>query len=229
MTRRQGIVMAVGLGALVVWLSGCGQGQVLAKVGAEKITVQDFNLALGNLPDSYKTLMSTFEGKRQLLDNLVKKSLLVQEAEQRGYQKQKPVKERIQNYLRRSKEKIQEQMRALKQNLAVLKQQVYETVMLQELNEHLKQEEIPKSNLSEEEIQNYYDDYARKLKLLNPAVKVPPLDKVDPQIRAILVEEKLIQKLEKEHKVYIKEATFRELYGNPKEDVTIQDNTKANR
>jgi hypothetical protein len=64
--------------------------------------------------------------------------------------------------------------------------------------------------------------------LLNPAAKVPELATVSAQIRAILVEEKLIKDLEKKHKVAVEEEKFQKLFGDAA-DVTIQDSAGQNK
>lgn len=76
--------------------------------------------------------------------------------------------------------------------------------------------------ISESEVKEYFEDYARKLKILNPAAKVPKLKTVQKQIKAILVEEKLISRLEKDSSVEVKESRFREQYGDDNIDIVIE-------
>jgi hypothetical protein len=216
------IVMAVGLSAL--GMGGCNKkDEVLASVGKQKITLSEFNLALANLPDSYKVLATTFKGKRQILDNLVKKSLLVQDAEDRGLQKGGDLKKRIKELQTKSRGRIKQQMADLQRQLDNLDQQVYENVLLTELNSQLKKDSAGDKEIGDTDIQTYYEDYTRKLQLLNPAAKVPDISVVSGQIRAILVEEKLIKSLEKKCKVAVEEEKFQKLFGDAT-DVTIQDN-----
>lgn len=222
---RQWFLTSLTLGAaLTVMLAviGCGQesGQLLASVGKNKITTVDFDLALSNLPENYQVLAESYKGKRKILENLVKKDLLVQEAERRGFQEKKDIKEKINSIKKESKKKIQHQIDELKSRLNRVEKQVYENVLLGELNQRLKQEGVTGVSVSENEVATYYEDYARKLKILNPAASVPSLDKVEDQIKAILVEEQLLEKLKKQSKVEVKENRFRELYGK-QDDIVI--------
>jgi hypothetical protein len=202
-----------------------GKVEQLAQVGNQKITTTDLEQALANLPESYRAVASTFKGKRQILDNLIKKSLLLQEAEDRGFEKDEAVKTKIKDFRLQSSERIKQQIADLQKRLTTLDRQVFENVLLTELNERLKQDTAQLKQIPDTQVQSYYDDYVRKLKLLNPAAVAPKLEAVSDKIRAILVEEQLLQDLEKKHKVAVQEDLFRQHYAGEKDDVTIQDST----
>lgn len=222
----QGLVLAAAGGWL--WVSGCGSSdqKVLAVVGSQKITVSDFKQAIGNLPENYKILAESYNGKRKILDNLVKKELLVMEAERRGYPKDLDVKDKMQELQDKAQSEFKQRLADMQQRGKSLPRQVYENVLLSELNRRLKAEGAEGVEVQEQEIKEYYEDYARKLKVLNPAAKVPALAAVQKQIHAILVEEKLIGKLQKQHSVEVKETLFRELYGDSSQDLIIDDTGK---
>ena len=61
-------------------LMGCEKtdGTVVAKVGDERITVQDFREFLERNPLGYRNADEEFEGKRMLLDSLISHNLLIQ-------------------------------------------------------------------------------------------------------------------------------------------------------
>ncbi|MEW6516799.1 MAG: hypothetical protein AB1439_07850 [candidate division FCPU426 bacterium] len=226
-TTWQGWTLAVAGGWL--WLSGCGSGadqKVLAVVGEQKITVADFKQALNNLPENYKILAESYNGKHKILDNLVKKELLVMEAERRGYQKDGDVKAKLKELQAKTTSEFEQRLADMKQRAKSLPRQVYENVLLSELNRRLKQEGAEGVEVADSEVKEYYDDYARKLKVLNPAAKVPALEAVQKQIHAILVEEKLIRNLQKQHSVEVKETLFRDLYGENSQDLIIDDSGK---
>jgi hypothetical protein len=222
----QGMVLAAAGGWLV--LAGCGSNdqKVLAVVGSQKITVADFKQAISNLPENYKILAESYNGKRKILDNLVKKELLVMEAERRGYPKDGDLKDKMRELQGKAQSEFKQRLAEMQQRGKALPRQVYENVLLTELNRRLKQEGAAGIEVTEPEIKEYYDDYARKLKVLNPAAKVPDQAAVQKQIHAILVEEKLIRNLQKQHSVEVKETLFKELYGESSQDLIIDDTGK---
>lgn len=200
---------------LVLWLGAAGcapKSPVLAEVGKHTITARDFDEALANLPESYRILTVNLEGKRRILDNLVKKSLLVQEAERRGFQNNPELKARMKEMKAQAQEQLRAQIREFEQRVRDLDRQVYENAMLQELNERLQGDDARREEISDVDVQEYYAEYVRKLKVLNPNARIPPLEDVRPQIQAILVEERLLEALEKDRKVAVKEDLFRKLY-----------------
>ncbi|NTV53051.1 MAG: hypothetical protein HGA76_08580 [Candidatus Firestonebacteria bacterium] len=218
-------VAGVSLALVMVVLGACTKkDEVLATVGKNTVTLSEFNLALSNLPETYKVLTMTFKGKRQILDNLVKKSLLVQEAEERGLAKDAAIKKRVAEQQVKSREKLQSLIAELQHQLTVSDRQVYETILVTELNGRLKQESASDKEIGETDIEAYYEDYTHKLQTLNPAAKVPDIAVVTNQIRAILAEEKLIKALEKKSKVAVEEEKFQKLFGDTAEPV-VQDNT----
>lgn len=222
------MMILMGLAVLTAASFGCGSkdNKVLAIVGGRKVTIGDFKLALNNLPENYKILTESYKGKHKILNNLVKKELLVMEAERREYQNDAAVKDKIKEIRIKTARELDRRIGELKKRRASLDQQVYENVLLSELNRHLKQEGLEGVEIPPEEIKTYFDDYARKLKILNPAARVPKLKTVQKQIQAILVEETLIRQLEKEHSVEIKEMLFKEIYGDQTQDLIIEDTIK---
>lgn len=200
-----------------------GKVETLAQVGAQKITTSDLEQALANLPESYRAVAMSAKGKRQILDNLIKKSLLIQEAQERGYQKSEVVQNRIKEFQTQSVDRLKEQIADLQKRLRTLDNQVYENVLLTELNDHLKQDATRLQQVEDDEVQSYYEDYVAKLKMLNPAARAPELATVSDKIRAILVEETLLKELEAKYKVSVEEELFRRRYTGEKDDVVIQD------
>ncbi len=221
--QKSCVYVGLVLGAAGLMLAGgCStkKGEVLAEVGGRQITTNDFQMALNNLPENYRVLAESYKGKHKILDNLVKKDLLVEEAKRRGYDKQKDIKEKIDKTREKSKRKLLSQIADLKARLAMVDQQARENVLLGELNKKLKEEGVQGISISGDQVKTYYQDYARKLKILNPAAKVPDMNEVEKQIKAILVEEELINQLKKQSKVVVKEKRFKDLYGD-KENIVV--------
>jgi hypothetical protein len=211
-------------------MAGCGgkKAEVLATVGKQTVTTKDFELAIANLPANYKVLAESYSGKHKILDNLVKKALLVQEAEKRGYPQKAEIKTRIKNGMLKATEQIDREMAELKLRKEQIERQVYENIMLNELNQVLKKEGLAGVEITPSEINTYYEDYVRKIKILNPAAEIPKLEQVESRIKAILVEENLIKSLQKNGNTNVNEKRFRELYtGEADKDATVVDPDRA--
>lgn len=76
-------------------------GPVLAEVGGEIITVDEFQKELRSLPEYTRTRMDTGEQKRKHLDKMVDEILLLQEAERRGLDRDEEVQAKVERYRRR--------------------------------------------------------------------------------------------------------------------------------
>lgn len=66
---------------------------VLAVVGGEAITVEDFNAKMGEQAPFIRSRYQSLEKKQEFLDNLVRMELLAQEAERRGLDKDPDVRQ----------------------------------------------------------------------------------------------------------------------------------------
>jgi peptidyl-prolyl cis-trans isomerase C len=91
MTLRFGVIGAFLLMLLgtVALLSGCGSddGEVLATIGKHKITTEDFNDYYRNVRFPYASAQEEFDMKREFLDSLVIRRLLIQVAYDKGIDK----------------------------------------------------------------------------------------------------------------------------------------------
>jgi len=116
-------VAVVALGNL-----GCGKkdADVLAIVGDREITTLDFDRAIQNLPKNYKVLAESYKGKRKILDNLVKKELLIIEAENRGYHQEDVIKKKITEIQGKTQEELDKQILDIKSQQGYISRQVYE-------------------------------------------------------------------------------------------------------
>jgi peptidyl-prolyl cis-trans isomerase C len=68
---------------------------VLADVGTNKITVKDFKRELNNLPDNLKAMADTLEGKNEILDTMVIREMVLQEASKSGIDKHPEIAEKM--------------------------------------------------------------------------------------------------------------------------------------
>lgn len=83
----------------VLYTSGDGpgakKGEKIATVDGVDITVDEFNRELLNLPDYLKPLVQTPEGRKEFLDNLITRELIVKEASSKGIENNPEIKSRI--------------------------------------------------------------------------------------------------------------------------------------
>ncbi|MBN1383461.1 MAG: peptidylprolyl isomerase [Elusimicrobia bacterium] len=100
---------------LLTVFTGCSKksGQVLARVGSEKITVEEFEKLLANESYALRDYLSTEVGQRQYLDALVKEKVALVAARKQGIHKRPDIKKqlselekRLEENYRRMKDKI---------------------------------------------------------------------------------------------------------------------------
>ena len=76
-------------------------GPVLARVGGETITADDFESELSSLPEYTQKRMSTTEQKRKHLEKMIDEILLLQEAERRELDQDEEIKAKVDRYRNR--------------------------------------------------------------------------------------------------------------------------------
>jgi peptidyl-prolyl cis-trans isomerase C len=77
------------------------EGPLLAKVGGEIITVDEFESELTSLPEYTQKRMNTAEQKRKHLDKMIDEVLLLQEAEKRGLDQDEEIQAKVDRYRNR--------------------------------------------------------------------------------------------------------------------------------
>lgn len=96
--RKRTWLLAV---SLVPFLFACGgpggspRERVLAEVNGERITEADFDREAENLPPYMRPILETPNGKRQFLESLITRDLLLQEAMRRGIDRRPEVRSRL--------------------------------------------------------------------------------------------------------------------------------------
>jgi parvulin-like peptidyl-prolyl isomerase len=70
-------------------------GKSIATIDGEKITVQEFNSELDKIPINMKMLVASQSGKREFLDRLIVKKLLLKEARKDNVEKEKAFQDRL--------------------------------------------------------------------------------------------------------------------------------------
>jgi peptidyl-prolyl cis-trans isomerase C len=76
-------------------------GKTLAEVNGTKITVKDFNAEVENLPPYIRPMAQTPEGKKELLESMVVRELVLEQAKKDGIDKSKEVVNRLEDLKKR--------------------------------------------------------------------------------------------------------------------------------
>ncbi len=90
-------------------------GQVLAEVNGSVITTDDFKRELDNLPPYLKPMAGTLEGKKEMLETMVIRELILQQAKKDGIDKSQLVADKLEDLKKRViveaflKKKVEEQ------------------------------------------------------------------------------------------------------------------------
>lgn len=80
---------------------GKKEGKVLADVNSGSITTGDFDRELKNLPEYLKTMAETPQGRKEMLDTMVIRELILQQAAKDGLDKGAEIEEKLQDLRKR--------------------------------------------------------------------------------------------------------------------------------
>ena len=118
---------------------GCSKksGKILAQVGNEKITVEEFEKAVENAPYTLQEYLSTDIGRKQYLDAMLKEKTVLVAAKSQGIQSRPAVKKQLSEIEKR-----------LKDNYEKLKNEII-------MNELLKEKVV----LGDSEVKDYYEKH----------------------------------------------------------------------
>ena len=122
----------------ILALFGCSKtdnGKVLATIDGEKITMDDFNKELDKIPVNMKMLVASESGKKNFLDRLVVRKLLLKEAK----------KEKID-----SEKDFQDRLADIKDQLVI--------------ESLLKKKIITEAQISDDELKKYYEEHKEEFK-----------------------------------------------------------------
>ena len=112
------------------WAQPPSEGEELATVNGRPITVGGFRTFLKNLPPNLAFIATTPEGKREFLNTLINRELLIDEAMTKGLDKDKELVERL---------------KTIKEELLI--------------SAIIEKEITSKVKVEEEEVKGYYDDH----------------------------------------------------------------------
>jgi len=111
------------------------QGEVIAEVNGDTITTGDFQKELENLPPYLKPMADTPEGKKELLDTMVVRELILQQARKDGLDKSPEVAAKLEELKKRV---------------------VVEAFLKKKVEEH--------ASVSDEEMKKFYEENKEKFK-----------------------------------------------------------------
>jgi parvulin-like peptidyl-prolyl isomerase len=111
------------------------EGKTIATIDGDKITLQEFNAELDKIPMNMKMMVASQSGKKDFLDRLIVKRLLLKEAKKNDVEKEKEFQDRLSD--------IKEQL-------------VIESLLKKKVTAELK--------FTDEELQKYYDVHQDEFK-----------------------------------------------------------------
>lgn len=85
---------------LVLYFSGCSDDKVLARFDGHTITVDEYLWEKDNLPEAQRNSLRTIEDKKEFLNKIIVREMLLQEALRLGLQNNETIRYKIENYRR---------------------------------------------------------------------------------------------------------------------------------
>ena len=126
----------------VFLLVGCKkEGDVIAKVGNDSITTEDFSERLMSAPPAYQAYINTEPGRKQFIDLLVREKLILESAKKAGINKRDEYKNSIESFKTEQKKQLKD----------------YEDGLMIEM--YLKDVQENIITASEDEINKYYEEH----------------------------------------------------------------------
>ncbi|MBQ2219330.1 MAG: peptidylprolyl isomerase [Elusimicrobia bacterium] len=134
-------------------LGACKQkGDVIAKVGNDAITSEDFSERLMSAPPAYQAYINTEPGKKQFIDLLVREKLILESAKQAGVDKREEYKNSIQDFKDEQKKQLKD----------------YEDGLMIEM--YIKEVQENMISATDDEINKYYEEH--KTDFTNPVAVI---------------------------------------------------------
>jgi len=129
------LIICLFLALLVVSCAKKDDGKVLATIDDQKITLQEFNKELDKIPMNMKMLVASESGKKNYLDRLVVKKLLLKEASKDKIESDKEFQERVND--------------------------IKEQLLIEAL---LKKKITAQTQMTEDDLKKYYDEHKEDFK-----------------------------------------------------------------
>lgn len=148
-------------------LGGCKEkkGEVIASVGSDTITTEDFSDRLMSAPPAYQAYINTEPGKKQFVDLLVKEKLILESAKQAGINKREEYKGALESFKAEQKKQLKD----------------YEDGLM--IDMYLKEVQENMISASEDEINKYYEeheqDFAKPVAIVAKHILVPTREEAE--------------------------------------------------
>ncbi|MCG7343484.1 SurA N-terminal domain-containing protein [Sporosarcina sp. ACRSL] len=188
------------------------ENKTVAIVNDEEILGSDYNTALASIQGQMQLMgqdptskEATEQAKNQTIDSLVGQTLLLQEANKKSYKASEADVTKQLDELKKQFKTEKEFDTALKQtgiDMKTLETKIADNIKLQQYVE----KELPVGKITDEEIQQMYDQYAEQGK--STGQEVPKLEDIKPQIEQSLQQQKQQQKLAQQVEELKKNATI---------------------
>ncbi|MDH5174264.1 MAG: peptidylprolyl isomerase [Elusimicrobiota bacterium] len=88
--------LVIGLG-LLIFFKTKDDRNVLARIKGSKITLEQFEERIGDIPSYYQGFLATHNGKVELLNGMITEALLIQKAKEEGLHKREDIRRRLRN------------------------------------------------------------------------------------------------------------------------------------
>lgn len=84
----------------LLYFCGCGNDKVLARFDGHTITIDEYLWEKDNLPEAQRNSLRTIEDKKEFLNKIIVREMLLQEALRLGIQNNETIRYKIENYRR---------------------------------------------------------------------------------------------------------------------------------
>ncbi len=89
-------ILIIGLGLLILFKTKDNQ-DVVARIKGRKITLEEFQARVAEIPSYYQGFLATESGKKELLDGMIAELVLVQKAKGEGLHRKEEVRSKLRN------------------------------------------------------------------------------------------------------------------------------------
>jgi len=87
-------ILIIGLG-LLIFFKTKGNQDVLARIKGRKITIEEFESRVAEIPSYYQGFLATESGKKEVLDGMIAELVLVQKAKEEGLHRKGEVRSKL--------------------------------------------------------------------------------------------------------------------------------------
>lgn len=99
--KRKIIFLLVGgvivSSCLLIFLIYKNNKNILARMAGRKITIEEFQNRIADMPSYYRGFLATRDGKMELLNSMIAEAVLIQKAREEGLDRKEEVKRKLQN------------------------------------------------------------------------------------------------------------------------------------